>query len=120
MIIPLNLYIKDFLSFKEETVAFNQNETTCVMGRNLTEDAQDSNGSGKSALQSAIEFTYTGSISRKINKSKIVRRGCKEAVIVHDAFNTIKQEYLTIKRIIPIKGSETISIYLYKDKACLS
>jgi len=117
MIIPLNLYIKDFLSFKEETIVFNQNETTCVMGRNLTEDAQDSNGSGKSALQSAIEFTYTGSISRKINKSKIVRRGCKEAVIAHEAFNTIKQEYLRIERVIPSKGSETISIYLYKDKS---
>lgn len=115
MIIPLNLYIKDFLSFKEETIVFNQNETTCVMGRNLTEDAQDSNGSGKSALQSAIEFTYTGSISRKINKSKIVRRGCKEAVIVHEAFNTIKREYLRVERVIPFKGSETISIYLFPD-----
>lgn len=116
MIIPLNLYIKDFLSFKEETIVFNQNETTCIMGRNLTEDSQDSNGSGKSAFQSAIEFTYTGTVSRKITKSKIIRRGCKEAVIVHEAFNTIKQEYLRIERIIPLKGSETISIYLFKDQ----
>lgn len=115
MIIPLNLYIKDFLSFKEETIAFNQSETTCVMGRNLTEDSQDSNGSGKSALQSAIEFTYTGSISRKINKSKIVRRGCKEAYIMHRAFNTINQEFVQIERNIPSKGSEMISIYLFKD-----
>lgn len=117
MIIPLNLYIKDFLSFKEETIVFNQNETTCIMGRNLTEDQQDSNGSGKSAFQSAIEFTYTGTISRKINKSKIIRRGRKEAVIIHEAFNTVKQEYFTIERVIPIKGSEAISIYLYKDRS---
>lgn len=116
MIIPLNLYIKDFLSFKEETIVFNQNETTCIMGRNLTEDSQDSNGSGKSALQSAIEFTYTGSISRKINKNKIVRRGCKEALIVHIAFNTAKQEFIQIERLIPFKGSESINIYTYKDE----
>jgi DNA repair exonuclease SbcCD ATPase subunit len=86
------------------------------MGRNLTEDSQDSNGSGKSAFQSAIEFTYTGTVSRKITKSKIVRRGCKEAVIAHEAFNTTKQEYLRIERVIPFKGSETISIYLFKDR----
>lgn len=115
MIIPLNLYIKDFLSFKEETIVFNQNETTCIMGRNLTEDSQDSNGSGKSAFQSAIEVVYTGTVSRKINKAKIIRRGCKEAYICHEAFNTIKQEYLRIIRNIPVKGSETILIYLFKD-----
>ena len=51
-----------------------------------------------------------------INKAKIIRRGCKEAYICHEAFNTTKQEYLRIVRNIPLKGSETILIYLFKDR----
>lgn len=115
MIIPLTLYLKDFLSFKEETVTFKQNETTCIMGRNLTDDAQESNGSGKSALQAGIELVYTGSISRKINKAKMIRRGCDKAIIIHEAWNNIKNEFLRIERTIPLKGSESINVYLFKN-----
>jgi exonuclease SbcC len=116
MIIPLTLYLKDFLSFKEETIVFKQNETTCVMGRNLTEDSQESNGSGKSVFQSGIELVYTGSISRKINKVKMIRRGCTEAKVVHEAWNSIKNEFIRIERTIPLRGSETIAIHLFTDR----
>ena len=116
MIIPLNLYIKDFLSFKEETIVFNQNETTCVMGRNLTEDSADSNGSGKSALQSAIELIYTGTLSREVTKEKWVRRGCKEGIVIHEAWNSSKGEFLRVEKYLSKSNSNQTFIYLFKDR----
>ena len=116
MLIPKSLYLKNFLSFEEEVYNFENNETTCIMGRNLTEDAQESNGSGKSAFQTGLEFIYTGNFSRKVTKSKLVRRGQKEAELIHVAWNNVKNEFLQIERIIPVKGSEKVFVYLYSDK----
>ena len=115
MLIPKTLYIKNFLSFEEEFYSFKNEQTVCVMGRNLTDDGQKSNGSGKSALHTALEITYTGNFSRKVTKSKIVRRGQKQAEISHVAWNNVKNEFLQIDRTIPIKGSEKVQIYLYQN-----
>lgn len=110
MIIPKSLEIEDFLSFEHQVLEFKKGKTICVMGKNLTEDNQESNGSGKSAFQSAVEFTITGGISRKINKSKIVRWGCSESKIKLDLIDSVTNETISINRIIPIKGSEKLSI----------
>lgn len=107
--------MRDFLSFKEETLIIKQGTTSCIMGRNLTEENQESNGSGKSALQTAIEFIYTGNFSRKVVKTKLIRRGCSESFISHVAFNNVTLDYLQIDRILPKKGSEKIEIFLYKN-----
>ena len=112
MIIPKSIEIKDFLSFDHAVVEFKNNETTCIMGRNLTEDNQESNGSGKSALQAAIEFIYTGNVSRKVTKNKLIRRGADKATIIHEAFNAVKNETLRIERTIPAKGSEKIKVFI--------
>lgn len=112
MIIPKSLYIKNFLSFEEENIEFNNGVTTCIMGRNLTEDNQASNGSGKSAFQTAIEFAYTGNVSRKVTKNKLIRRGYDEAKIVHEAFNSSKNETLRIERLLPRKGSEKVNVFI--------
>lgn len=112
MLIPKKLYIKDFLSFEEEDIYFKNNCTTCVMGKNLTEDNSESNGSGKSALQSAIELSLTGIVSRKVTKQKLIRRGQDKAIISLTLFNSFKNEELKIVRTLPFKGSEKINIYL--------
>lgn len=112
MLFSKSLYIKNFLSFEEETLNIQVGQTTCIMGKNLTEDNQQSNGSGKSALQAAIEYSYNGSASRKVTKNKLVRRGCKEAIIIHEVFNPQSNETLRIERIIPLKGSEKVFVFL--------
>jgi exonuclease SbcC len=116
MLIPKYIRAKNILSFKELYYEFKQGTTTCIMGRNLTDSGQKSNGSGKSALQNAIELAYKGDFSRKINKAKIVRRGEKELEIESCSFNNIKNEFLFIHRVIPVKGSERILVYLFKDE----
>jgi len=117
MIIPLTLYLKDFLSFKEETVAFKQNDVTCIMGKNLTEDSAESNGSGKSAFQSALELVYTGTLSRDVPKKKWVRRGdIQEGLIVHEAWNSVKNEFLRIEKFLHKTKSNSTAIYVFKDR----
>ena len=110
MIIPVRLKIENFLSFKEEEMFFNRGTTTCIMGRNLTEDNQQSNGSGKSAFQSAIELSLTGDISRDINKSRMVRRGTDRASVEMELLNNVTNETIVINRSIPLKGSELLTI----------
>jgi len=115
MLIPKIIYVKDFLSFKEATIEIQNGITTCIMGRNFSDKGQLSNGSGKSALQSAIEFSYTGNVSRKVTKNKLVRRGCKQAIVIHKVFNNIKNELLTIERYLPVNGSERILVFITKE-----
>jgi DNA repair exonuclease SbcCD ATPase subunit len=80
------------------------------MGKNLTEENQSSNGSGKSAIQTAIELSLTGNFSRKITKDKLVRRGCKSSTLVFEMFNPSKSETVVVKRELPIKGSEKVLV----------
>ena len=112
---PRYIHIKNFLSFKEAFYEFRNGATTCIMGNNLTDEGQKSNGSGKSALQNAVEFVYRGDFSRKVNKASLVRRGENSLEVEHCAFNNVRSEYLIIHRVLPKKGSEKISIYLCVD-----
>ena len=115
MIIPKYIKATNFLSFEELFYTFKTGVTTCIMGSNLTDEGQKSNGSGKSAIQNAVEFAYKGDFSRKINKASLVRRGEKELMVESLSFNNIKNEYLVIRRFLPVKGGEKISVFLFTD-----
>lgn len=115
MIIPIFIKAKNLLSFESFIYYFKKGETTCIMGENLTDSGQKSNGSGKSALQTAVELSFKGDFSRKVSKTKLVRKGFKELEVESCSFNNVKNEYLYIQRIIPVKGSEKVSVYIYKD-----
>lgn len=115
MIIPKYIHIKNFISFKDQYFEFNNGMTTCIMGNNLTDSSQKSNGSGKSALQNAVEFVYRGDFSRKVNKASLIRRGESSLEVEHCAFNNVRSEYLIIHRMLPKKGSEKVSMYLSAD-----
>lgn len=115
MIIPKYIKATNFLSFETLYHVFKEGTTTCIMGNNLTDEGQKSNGSGKSAIQNAVEFAYKGDFSRKINKASLIRRGEKELMVESLSFNNIKNEYLIIRRFLPVKGSERISVFLFTD-----
>ncbi|MCK9544171.1 MAG: hypothetical protein M0R03_19300 [Novosphingobium sp.] len=81
----------------------------------MTDEGQKSNGSGKSALQNAVEFVYRGDFSRKVNKASLIRRGENRLEVEHCAFNNKRGEYMIIHRILPKKGSESVNIYICID-----
>ena len=56
------LILKDFLTYQELDYDFI-NKPLLIQGRNLTDEGQASNGSGKSGIQTGIEFCITASNS---------------------------------------------------------
>ena len=116
MIIPISLQLKNFLSFEDETIEFKQGVTTCIMGNNLTQENQKSNGSGKSAFQTGFEYALIGLSSRKVKDVELIRIGCDQANIILKVFDNVNNETITIERSLFIKKSSTVTITSDKRK----
>ena len=109
MIIPISLQLRNFLSFEDETIEFKQGVTTCIMGNNLTQENQKSNGSGKSAFQTGFEYALIGLSSRKVKDVELIRTGQDQANIILKVFDNINNETITIERSLFTKKSSTVS-----------
>lgn len=79
-----------------------------VQGRNLTEDDQESNGSGKSGIFTAIEFCITASNSRDVRDSELIMFGYDESNIQLYASCKVRKEALHISWKIKLKGSNQL------------
>lgn len=99
---------------------FKQGLVTLVLGNNLDDSGQKSNGSGKSALIEALAYVYLGSGLKKSVDADLVRNGQKSASIDHFLYNVRTKENLLIQREIFVKGSSKLSIIIngqdQKDK----
>lgn len=116
MLVPVELYIKDFLSIQEISYQFKQGETILIQGINLTDEGQESNGSGKSAFQAAIDYTLTESCPRKISSNKdLVRNGCEESTLSLVLQDNTSGKYLCIQRVLHIKNPGSLDLY-YGDE----
>ncbi len=67
----VKIKLKNFLSYKSLEYDF-VNKPLLVQGSNLTDDEQGSNGSGKSGLQTGIEFCITASNSRGVRDNELI------------------------------------------------
>jgi DNA repair exonuclease SbcCD ATPase subunit len=105
------LYLCNFLSYKDQEFKFEAGKPLLIQGINNSKDSQESNGSGKSGLQSALEYLLLKTTSRKGQDIKLIRRGQKEdAVVSCEIVCPVRKQTLSIKRTIPQKGSTTIEI----------
>ncbi|MBD1860370.1 MULTISPECIES: exonuclease subunit SbcC [Trichocoleus] len=84
--IPLQLSLKNFLSYREATLDFRGLHTACVCGPN---------GSGKSSLLEAIAWSLWGQ-SRASSEDDIIHLGAKEAQ-VDFTFQSHQQIYRVIR-----------------------
>jgi len=100
-----SIYIKDYISIGEIFYEFTE-KPLLIEGRNLTQDAQESNGSGKSAFIDAIFFAITGMSSRKVPNKKLIRYGEKSALIILKIEDTVEDEIFTIKREVTKSGTK--------------
>lgn len=116
MIIPISLQLRNFLSFEDEIIEFKQGVTTCIMGNNLTQENQKSNGSGKSAFQTGFEYALIGLSSRKVKDVELIRIGQDQANIVLKVFDNINNETITINRSLFLKKSSTVTLTSDKRK----
>ena len=101
--------VKNFLTYENLDYNFSRNPLL-VQGRNLTEEDQESNGSGKSGLFTAIEFCITASNSRDVRDNELVMFGEKQANAELYASCDIRKEQLHIAWLIKVKGSNVLTL----------
>lgn len=109
---PTRIRIHNFLSF--ESLDYNfEDGPVLLIGENLSDEGQESNGSGKTAIQSALEKCWLDYSSRKGTKDEdLIRRGEDEAVLESWIYCSMRQETLYIKRTIPRKGSNKLILQI--------
>lgn len=104
--VPVRLKLVNFLSFKELEYDF-ENGPVLLMGENRSDEGQESNGSGKTAIQSAIEKCWLDYTSRKgVRDIDLIRRGQDEAVIESWVYCLVRDEMFHIKRALTRKGNK--------------
>lgn len=110
----IKIKAKNFLSFKDLEYDFTK-IPTLIVGSNLSDDSQESNGSGKSALQAAIEYCLFKTTSRKVLDIDLINWEedfCELSLSIDCA---IRKETLLITRKITKKGS-TVEIFINDEK----
>ena len=103
------IILNHFLTYEHLEYDF-VNRPVMVQGRNLTEDKQKSNGSGKSGLQTGIEFCITASNSRGVNDAEIVTFGQKKGRAQLFVNCDVRKESLHIDWEIKVKGSNVLTL----------
>ena len=114
--VPVRLTAKNFLTFLNLEFDFKSGPTLLV-GQNLTDDNQVSNGSGKSSIQAAMEFCLFAYTSRKVVDRNLIHFGQESAELSLDIFCPVRKQTLMIDRKINKKGSGECKLYLnQRDK----
>lgn len=113
MIIVESLKLVNFQSFKNSTFEFSTGKPVSIQGVNLSDDGQQSNGSGKSALQEALYRCWVGTGIRKgIRDKDLIRNDESEAVIENVLLDTLTKDRIRIKRTIRQTKSETVELHV--------
>lgn len=112
----------NFLSFKELNYDF-ENKPILIQGENLSDDSQESNGSGKSALQACIEFALFKTTSRKVRDIELIHFGENECLVQLSINCPMRNQLILIERKVKLKGSgeSQLSVngvvkYAFEDK----
>lgn len=95
---------KNWLSFEEVNYGF-LDKPIQIKGKNLTDDGQDSNGAGKSAIIEGLSKLIINETSRKEVDKKLIRFGCKEAYLSTSIHCPLRKETLLIEKIVKARGS---------------
>ena len=103
------IILKNFLTYTELEYKF-QDKALLVQGINLTDENQKSNGSGKSAIQTGIEFALTASNSRGVNDKELVTYGFDNSNVQLYIECSHRKETLHIDWTINVKGANKLSL----------
>mgnify|MGYP003674880133 CR=1 FL=1 len=107
----VKIKLENFLTYEELEYNF-EDKALLVQGINLTDKNQKSNGSGKSAIQTGIEFALTASNSRGVNDKELVTYGFKESKVNLFIQCDSRKETLEIDWTIKTSGSNKLSLLL--------
>ncbi len=107
----VKIKLENFLTYEELEYNF-EDKALLVQGINLTDKNQKSNGSGKSAIQTGIEFALTASNSRGVNDKELVTYGFKESKVNLFIQCDSRKETLEIDWTIKTSESNKLSLLL--------
>ena len=113
------IILENFLTYEELEYSF-QDKALLVQGVNLTDKNQKSNGSGKSAIQTGIEFALTASNSRGVNDKELVTYGFDKSKVKLFIECESRKEILEIDWTIKTKGSNLLSLKLNEKELSFS
>lgn len=100
----------NFLTFKNFEYSF-LSKPLLLQGLNLTDDGQETNGTGKSGLQTIIEQCITATNSRGVKDSELVRYGEAFGNIQLYASCDVRKQRLHIDYDIYVKGSNKLRLW---------
>lgn len=103
------IILNNFLTYSHLDYSF-ESKPMLVQGVNLTDDNQKSNGSGKSGMQTGIEFCITASNSRDVRDQELITFGYDEARAQLYASCDIRKQSIHIDWTIRLKGSNKVNI----------
>tara|TARA_R110000782_G_scaffold66507_5_gene134828 strand:+ start:436 stop:2607 length:2172 start_codon:yes stop_codon:yes gene_type:complete len=103
------LILKNFLTYEYLEHEFEK-RPLLVQGLNLTDDKQKTNGTGKSGMQTGIEFCITASNSRDVKDAELVTYDKKEANAQLFASCDMRKQHLHIDWTIKVKGSNSLAL----------
>lgn len=101
------LKLKNFLTYDNFEYKF-EDRPLLIQGLNLTDENQKTNGTGKSGLQTGIEFCMTASNSRGVNDKELITYGFDESEVELFSECEQKKQELHIKWIIRKKGANKL------------
>lgn len=104
MIVPVKITVRNFLSIEDLEFTFEEGKTLPIFGINKTDEGKESNGSGKSSFQQAIEFALKRSTSRYDRDSLLIQRGKDEAFIGFLLYNKKSGERIYLEHTIRKKA----------------
>ncbi len=113
------ILLENFLTYEELEYSF-QDKALLVQGVNLTDKNQKSNGSGKSAIQTGIEFALTASNSRGVNDKELVTYGFDKSKVKLVIECDSRKETLEIEWTIKVKGSNLLSLKINDNELSFS
>ena len=108
------LILENFLSYDYLEYDFTD-KPLLIQGLNKTDEDQKSNGSGKSGMQTGIEFCITASNSRDVRDIELITYGKTSANTQLFATCDVRKETIHINWTIKAKGSNSVVIKLSKD-----
>jgi exonuclease SbcC len=93
-----NLKIKSIISFVNQEYTFKNGKALLVVGHNISDFGQKSNGAGKSALLESVSLAITGSSVRDVKNRELINRNADNAEVELTLFNTRSNTYFKIWR----------------------
>lgn len=103
--------LKNFLSFRELNHNFIDSPTL-IQGRNLTDESQESNGSGKSTIEAGIAYALLATPLRKQIDRELIMWGEEQAEVELSIWCAVRRSTLTVHRVIRSRGSSILEIFL--------